>query len=453
MHAIRRLSIRWRITLGSLAIALLVSAVAVVGFRLELESLLDGTTKTLLQHDAAPSVGEIEASTGGRLDQPGRGQLTTVVDPSGAVAVSTMPKTLVGRIPAMLRFGRGEVHSVVGGDDVYRVLNTPVVTARGTWHVLTMRNQDSSMLLLQRATGALVVVAALFVVGFGVASWLLASAALRPVNRMRRQAELLVETGSAEPLPTGPAVDELSALARTLNQFLAQVSQSVERERQLVSDASHELRTPLAVLTTQLELAALAAGDAAALEEQVAAARATADRLSALATGLLELSRLDANGPQGSSGWDELAAELAESVDRGRLLGAAEQITVDYDIDEQGTAARYRISVQNFGRLVGNLVTNAVTVLPSGGVVRVALRHSRAGLVLTVADNGPGMPEDFIPIAFDRFTRSDEARAAQRGGSGLGLAIVQAIVSAARGSIALANANGLVVTVALPAED
>lgn len=449
MNLVRRLSIRWRITVGGLAVALVLSTFAVLAFRAELQSILDSTTTTLLQHDAAPFVIEIANNPSQSIDRPGRGQLAAVVDPHGDTVQTTLPRSLAAKIDRLERLDH-TVHTVDGGDDSYRVLTTEVSSPAGTWHVITARNLDSSMLLLSRITEALVIGAVIFVVGFGIASWLLTGAALRPVTRMRRQAEALVATGSTEPLPTGPAIDELSALATTLNEFLAQVRQSVERERQLVSDASHELRTPLAVLMTQLELASLNTGDAAALEEQVIAARASAQRLSALATGLLELSQLDARVPQGSSTWDELVAELADSVDRARQLAAGRRVTIDYEATPESDPSTYRIGAGNFGRVLGNLMGNAIAALPAGGTVRVALRHSRAGLVLTVADNGPGMPQEFIPVAFDRFTRPDEARAAHRGGSGLGLAIVQAIVHAARGTVTLRNANGLIVTVTLP---
>jgi two-component system OmpR family sensor kinase len=112
---------------------------------------------------------------------------------------------------------------------------------------------------------------------------------------------------------------------------------------------------------------------------------------------------------------------------------------------------RYRLPRGNFERLIGNLAGNAITAVPEEGWVRIALRHSPVGLVLSVVDSGPGMPEEFIPVAFDRFSRPDESRAANGGGAGLGLSIVHAIVTAAEGTITLTNANGLGVTVEIPA--
>ncbi|MCU1514704.1 MAG: two-component system sensor protein [Microbacteriaceae bacterium] len=467
MNALRRLSIRWRITIGTLLIAAVLSAVAVVGFRAEVERIQASTTTTLLQHDATPYIAEIAAGSDKAMNKPGRGQLVAVVDPVGLVLETNLPIRLQPKVTEIITSGQ-TAHTIAAGDDVYRVLDQVVVTEAGQWHVVTARNQDSSALSLDRITQALVVAAVLLVAGFGIASWLLTGAALRPVTRMRRQAEALVAEGSTKPLPVGPATDEISALAITLNEFIVEVRQSVDRERQLVSDASHELRTPLAILRTQLELAHLSSGDAVALEQQIEAAERSVARISALATGMLELSQLEqpAVGRHAASTADDLADELAATVDRVRLIAAPRSITLDFEIaasSEPGLPAdlNYGIPAETFGRLVGNLASNAVAAVEDGGWVRVAFDASGNGLHLVVADSGPGMPPEFIQNAFDRFSRPDTARAHGTGGAGLGLAIVHAIVTAAGGTVMLANAvddqpglpgaPGLTVTVLLPA--
>ncbi|MCU1414117.1 MAG: two-component system sensor protein [Microbacteriaceae bacterium] len=446
---LRRLSIRWRITIGTLAIAAVLAVAAVLLFRAQVAQILSTTTTTLLQHDAAPYLVEV-ATDPTTVDQPGRGQLVLVVNPDGNVVESSMPLTLEGKLPQLLKL-TGDAHDVTGGDDIYRVYNEPVDSPGGTWVVITARNLDSSNLSLSRITQALIVSAGLIVLSFGIASYLLTAVALRPVTRMRRQAEALVAQGSPRPLPVGPAMDELDGLALTLNEFITEVRHSVDRERQLVSDASHELRTPLAILMAQLELAHLNSGDAVALEAEITAAERSVARLSGLATGLLELSQLEQPSTEpASSSWNELAAEVATSVDRSRLLAVSGGVTIDFDVDDTPTDDRYPIAVSNFGRLLNNLTINAIAAVPEDGWVRLALRHSPVGLVLRVVDSGPGMPEDFLPVAFDRFSRPDVSRAKNSGGSGLGLAIVHAIVTSAGGTVSLANANGLSVTVTLP---
>ena len=449
MSVLRRLTIRWRITLGTLAIAAVLSAGAVFAFRAQVQNILSTTTSTLLSHDSAPYVAEVLAHPGENVDAPGRGQLVAIVDPNGTVVQTSLPKSLGAKVGEILALG-DDVKSIVVADDTYRVLNSTAATNVGDWHVIAARNEDSSILSLDRITQALIVGAAIIVVGFGIASWLLTAAALRPVNRMRRQARALVAEGSTEPLPVGPATDELSALAMTLNEFIAEVRQSVDRERQLVSDASHELRTPLAILMTQLELAHLNSGDAAALEAEIATAQRSVERLSALSTGLLELSQIEARAPENGSSWSELALEVAASVDRSRLLAVAKSVTIDFDVTDEPSDASYLIAAGNFGRLLDNLSSNAIAAVDEGGTVRIALQHSPSELVLNVVDDGPGMPDDFLPVAFDRFSRPDEARAKRTGGSGLGLAIVHAMVTAAKGRVTLANSDGFSVMVTLP---
>lgn len=454
MRPLRRLSIRWRITIGTLVIAAVVSSIAVFGFRAQVEHILATTTTTVLQHDAAPYVSEISATPPHTVDAPGRGQLVAVIDPDGVLVVSDLPSALTAKLGDPVAFG-SVARTVAVGDDHYRVLSQAVATDAGSWHVVSARNEDSSTLLLDNITQALIVVAVLLVLVFGIASWLLTSAALRPVNRMRRQAEALVADGSTEPLPIGPARDELSALAMTLNEFIADVRESVVRERQLVSDASHELRTPLAILMTQLELAHLASGDAVALEQEIEDAQRSVARISALATGLLQLSQLEqpATGGRQESTAEQLSDELAAAADRARLLAAPTGVTIDFEVTWADADSRYAMSADAFGRLVGNLTGNSLVAVDDGGWIRIDLSPATRELELIVSDSGPGMPEDFMPTAFDRFSRPDSSRSTRTGGAGLGLAIVQAIVASAGGSVELANAEGagLVVTVRIPA--
>jgi signal transduction histidine kinase len=466
MLGLRRLSIRWRITIGSVLIAAILLAGAVVVFRVQVATIITGTTKTLLMHDADPYRVQIQSTPDEAIDTPSRGQIVAVVDPAGTVQESNLPRSLRQKLGQILALPTGSPRTVAGGDDSYRVLKQTVPTTAGDWYVVTARNEESGALLLSRLTSAMIVGAIILVLAFGVASWLLTGASLRPVTRMRRQAAALVARGSTEPLPLGPASDEISALATTLNEFIGEVQRSVsrerqavegernavDRERQLVSDASHELRTPLAILRTQLELAHLSSGDASALEEQIGMAERSVARLSSIATGLLELSQLEqASSPARHSSWGELEVELVAAVDRARLLAAAKAVTVDYEVEGGHPQLSYGIDPVGFGRLLGNVTSNAIRAVSDDGRVTVSLRQDAAQLVLTVSDSGPGMPAAFLPIAFDRFTRPDDSRASHDGGSGLGLAIVHATVTAAGGTVALENTDGgFVVTVVLP---
>jgi two-component system OmpR family sensor kinase len=449
MRAFSRLSIRWRITLGSFLLAAVFFGVGVVAFRFQVQSILHTTAASLLAGDARQFEMSLAQASGPTVDTPVRGQLVAVLDDRGRVRVDTLPRELSRRLDTLRTFDESS-RTLAIGDDTYVIRNKVVATSSGDWNVVTARNEEASALLLDNLTVALLVAAGILVVGFGVASWLLTGAALRPVTRMRKRAEQLGAIGSVEPLPVGPANDEISALATTLNEFVAQLRQAAERERQMVSDASHELRTPIAVLKTQLELAHLSRGDADALEAEITAAEASVERLAGLATGLLALSQVEARSDEQTSTSRELGVELVAGVDRARMLAAADRIAVDYELLGLDAPGRYAISTTNFGRLVDNLTTNAVNALADAGTIRLDLRASAGSLTLTVTDSGAGMAPEFIPIAFDRFSRPDESRSG--GGSGLGLAIVHAIVTAAHGTVTLENRGGagFSVTVTLP---
>jgi signal transduction histidine kinase len=446
-----RVTIRWRIALGSLLIAAVFFGVAGITFRAQVDSILFRVATTLLSNDAEQFENAIRGTSGDSVDQPGRGQLVAVIDPAGHTQVNTLPVSLAIRLSAIRGYD-DSIHTVVTDDDTFLVRNEIVSTPSGKWHVITARNQEAFALLLDQLTTALWIAAVLLVLGFGGASWLLTAAALRPVTRMRKHAEELSAHGSTEPLVVGVAKDELSALATTLNEFILQLRQASDRERQMVSDASHELRTPIAVLKTQLELAHLATGDAVALEAEIDAAERSIERLAGLANGLLELTRVQSEVSDASSSFGDLAGELARSVDHARILAASRDITVDFGLDDTVRSGRFAISPGNFGRVVSNITDNAIKALPGSGWVRLDLRRAGTALTLTVSDNGPGVPPEFVPIAFDRFSRPDESRNVNDGGSGLGLAIVHAIVSGAHGSVMLENrgSGGLRVTVTLP---
>jgi two-component system OmpR family sensor kinase len=455
MRWMRGLSIRTRITIGTLVIALVVSAVAGLLLQLRVEAIVHETTVQLLEADSAPFEAAIRKTPIDPQLAVGEGQLVAVLGPNGKTVLSNLPDSLRDVYAKLKTFHRSP-RSVSNDGKQYLVTNERVRTDLGNWHVIVARSLEPGDLVLSQLSITLIVGAVALFVIFGIASWILSGAALRPVSRMRRQAELLdrEEHLSGESLPVGPARDELAALATTLNDFLARNRLTMDRERQMISDASHELRTPLAILSAQLDEAAAAASHSEDAHPLVDKARDTARRLSRLATNLLELSQLEANTGTSSSSWSQLSLETAAAIDRARILGQPRGVIVDFDIADSVDAGLYPVAVSSFGRLIDNLLANAITASADGSTVSLDLGQSPTRLALTVTDQGRGMPEDFLPVAFDRFTRPDDARQRGGGGSGLGLAIVAAIVSASGGTIELRNAlPGFVVSVRLPRTD
>ena len=470
MNRLRRLSITARITIGSLVVAALFALLAVVVIRIGVSSILHNATVTLLTNDVAAPAEGLPTKPGGPFDLPGGGQELAIVSEDGTILASTMPEALEHRIGTLIDQG-GQPHDVQAGEEHYLVLSRSVATSTGIMHVVAARNDETTALLLDRLTAALLIGAGVLIFAFGGASWLLTRTALRPVSRMREQADRIAASTPDEAglLPVGPAQDELSELATTLNDLILRLRASADRERQMVSDASHELRTPLAVLRGQLELAELDAGDPEALLHDVRSSHSTAIRLAQLANNLLELSRIEAGPSSGRIDWRTLVDELTDAIDRARLLVSSDDessgISVDFEYDPRrrpASGARVALSPTDFGRILDNLLGNAITAIRStdqphaDATVTASLVLAEDAdegdvVVLTVRDSGPGMPEEFIPVALDRFTRADDSRTGQSGG-GLGLAIVGALAEAAGGRVVLANTepSGLTVTVTLP---
>jgi signal transduction histidine kinase len=466
VNAFRRLSITARITIGSAIVAVVFGLVAVIGVRLGVSALQHNATVTLLEHDTAPFTETLENHPDQALGTPGESQAIAIVDPNGTVKVSTLPRSLRPRADVLAAAKAGDVHTVDTANAEYLTYVAKVETPEGTWRVVAARNQDANTLVLDRLSIALIVGAAVIVIGFAFASYILARTALRPVNSMRLQADRLVAGRSDELLPLEPARDELHALGTTLNNLIGQLRASADRERQMVSDASHELRTPLAILQGELELAELDAGNPDALLNDIRSSHSTVLRLSGLARNLLELSRIEAATTPGQASWRELTDELADAIDRARSLapdrGDGEPLSIDFDYAPRDAGdGSVDLSAREFGRILDNLLGNAIAALSGegnsgSGNITAALSRTPTAVRVVVTDSGPGMSEDFMPVAFDRFTRADASRGTHgSAGGGLGLAIVAALVASANGSIELSKApeGGLQVLIELPLRD
>jgi two-component system, OmpR family, sensor kinase len=274
------------------------------------------------------------------------------------------------------------------------------------------------------------------------AAYMLASAALRPVELMRTRAgEISAETaGRRLPLPSSR--DEIHRLGKTLNEMLHRLDEGLRRERRFVADAGHELRTPLALLQTELELALRRPRTADELEAAVRSASEEVDRLTRLAEDLLVLASTE-DGALPLSVSIFPAAELLDGAARRFSIRTRETgRTLDINAPDELAIYGDRLRLE---QAVANLVDNAF----QHGAGDVSVEADRIGdeVVIHVSDEGEGFDTEFVQHAFERFSRADEAR--QRGGAGLGLAIVAAVARAHGGT---AEAEGSRVAIRLPAE-
>lgn len=254
----------------------------------------------------------------------------------------------------------------------------------------------------------------------------LARAALRPVERYRRQAAAIADGDPELRLDVAEVRhDEVTRLGHTLNDMLASLDQALTRERRFVNDASHELRTPLTLLTSRIQLARRRPRTVADHERILDELAVDAGRLVQLADQLLALGRPPAAGRTARP--DE-TADLAE-VARAVVVPAGLEVTAPHGpvVVAAGPVALERI--------ITNLVTNALR--HGAAPVSVTVGASDGWGVLVVGDAGPGMSRDLLRRATERFVRADEARA--RPGSGLGLSLVTELVTEYGGELRLCH--------------
>lgn len=273
--------------------------------------------------------------------------------------------------------------------------------------------------------------------------YLLAGAALRPVERMRSRAASLSAERHGARLPIPHARDEISRLGRTLNEMLARLERAREHEQRFLADASHELRTPLTLLKTELELALDGPHSASELTLALRSSADEVDRLTALAEDLLLLAQIDQGVlPIRPVGIDaaELASRLATRF-QSRAERDCRQIAVSVPTGLSLHADPLRIE-----QALANLLDNALR--HGCGTIQLTGTQINGSIELTVSDEGPGIAAAIRPRAFERFTCADPGRGSA--GTGLGLAIVSAIARAHNGQAVLGD--GAEVTLRVPAE-
>ncbi|HEX8857349.1 MAG TPA: HAMP domain-containing sensor histidine kinase [Thermoleophilaceae bacterium] len=280
-----------------------------------------------------------------------------------------------------------------------------------------------------------------------------AERAMQPVMQLTATAKKIARTRDpALQMPEPETDDEVADLARTLDQMLraldsarSETEAMLERQREFVADASHELRTPLTSILTNLELLeAELNGDQ---REMADSALRSSRRMRVLVSDLLLLARADA-GQRSPRKVTDLSRVVREAAAEVAPVAPDHELSVDAE-----DGALVDGSPDELHRLAVNLLHNATVHTPSGTHVRATLRREGRSVVLEVADDGPGVPEELRDRVFERFVRAagDSAVAARRG-TGLGLAIVQAVAQGHGGTVELADSEvGARFVVTLPA--
>jgi signal transduction histidine kinase len=440
--ALRGLSIRWRLALISAALtfAILCAFAVVIG------QLTASRVRSDFHNENVAAAGELTD------------QLTIIVR-DGRPYVSPELDTFAALNNAVIRIIDVNSGNLVDQTRDAPDLGIPIVgtTERAGFRIVTRQTQLSSpqtpvkinVLVqyarrvsdLENTIGRVRLFLALGVLGgTGLAlggGLLLARRAISPIAALTATAKEIAETGDPNRrMPEVEADDEVAELARTLDQMLRALQASREetqemlvRQREFIADASHELRTPLTSVLANLELLAeVLDGERG---EAARSALRSSQRMRRLVGDLLLLARADAKRAAPRRRTDlaqvvvEAAAELGPVADGHELVVDAAPATVDGARDEL-----YRLAL--------NLMENAVRHTPAGTHVHATVAEHDGDVVLTVADDGPGVPPELRDRVFERFVRGGGDRGSS---SGLGLAIVRAVAESHGGRVELHDAR------------
>jgi two-component system, OmpR family, sensor kinase len=279
-----------------------------------------------------------------------------------------------------------------------------------------------------------------------LAAYGVAAAALKPVEAMRSRAAEISAANPDQRLPVPPTDDEVARLGTTLNAMLERLGEALEHERAFVADASHELRTPLAILRTELELALAQGRSPAELRAALASAAEETDRLTQLSEDLLTIAQTE-RGELPLRLGDIAPAEVLDGVAR-RFARRAEEAGREIAVDAL-PALTVRVDRLRLDQAVGSMVDNALRY--GAGPIELVASPVAGSVEIHVLDRGDGFPVEFLPQAFERFSRASSSQRAS--GSGLGLAIVRTVARAHGGEAQAANreGGGADVWVSLPA--
>jgi len=434
---IRRLSVRWRITLvaaGLFAVALGLASVVLV--REVRSNLVDSIRRTDEQQLAALAAQiENNDTPPAHLDFQGR-------PPPGAQVLlhyGSVGDFWVLPDGSLVPANPNAAASLARQRDIQT--RQVVESAQGQITLVSQRSLAEVDDTINSITDALLIGFPALVLLVGLLTWYLAGRALRPVEAIRSEAASITGSTIHRRVPVPESRDEVSRLAVTMNEMLDRLEDAATRQRRFVSDASHELRSPVASIRTQLEVALRRPDrdDWAVIGQRVLTED---ERLEQAVADLVELARLD----EGDTPTDAVEVDLDEIV----FEECARERSVPIDTTRV-SGGRVLGRRDALARVVRNLIDNAARHAETS--VKVSLSDDDDVVELVVADDGPGIAPEDRERVFERFTRLDEGRARDAGGMGLGLAVVRSTIERHRGTVQIEDGapHGARFVVRLPA--
>jgi two-component system OmpR family sensor kinase len=345
----------------------------------------------------------------------------------------------------------------VKGDTQFRVQFEPIDgTNQGLVVAAPLNEANATLhrLLIVELAVAASVLTAVFLLGL----WLV-RVGLKPLGRIEHTAAAIAGGDLSQRVENDDPRTEVGRLGDALNSMLGQIEEAFDertasenRLRRFVADASHELRTPLAAVRAYAELFDRGARERPDdLERAMTGIQRESRRMGLLVDDLLLLARLDQGRPLERKPV-ELEEVARDAVEAAWTLDPGREIELDapQPVEVQGDRERLR-------QILDNLLANVRAHTPAGSAATVRVSNGSGAAIVEVADSGPGLSDEQLSHAFERFYRGDSSRSRDAGGAGLGLAITAAIAESHGGSATVVNegrdgGTGLTVRVTIPLE-
>jgi signal transduction histidine kinase len=306
-----------------------------------------------------------------------------------------------------------------------------------------IRHLLRSLILTMALTTPIVLIVA------AIGGYLLMTRPLRPVVVLTEQAEHIGRKELGERLPIIPTGDELERLSLALNRMIDRLEAALAHNHRFSADASHELRTPLTIIRGELESLIQIPTLPAPVMEGIGSALEESARMAKIVNSLMTISRLDCGGEQIELVPVDIVEIVRVTLEHMSLLAEEKRISLRFVSADPTFVTGDPMRLK---QVVVNLVDNAIKYTPDGGAVTVSVTSENMAAVIEVADTGIGISTTALPLVFDRFYRTDQARSRESGGTGLGLSIVKAICDVHRGvaSVKSVEGNGTIFRIELP---
>ena len=335
---------------------------------------------------------------------------------------------------------------IIGGlyEDVRYVVSVPIRTESGTrvGIVIVSSPLDTATMVLERISEIFVFVSVLTVIAAAIVMIIFARRQAAPLRDMARTARAFGHGELTARVSTdGKNSEEVEELARAFNNMASSLQKSEYRRQEFVANVSHELKTPMTTISGYVDGILDGTIPPQRHAQYLRVVSDETKRLSRLVRSMLDISRLQSTGiPEENKIHFDMEEALGQVLITFEQKITGKKLNVEVDMPDHPV---YTIAVQDqVTQVIYNLIDNAVKFCPTGGTLSLTIREGDSKIYTSVANEGETIPQEELPLVFDRFHKMDKSRSQNRDGWGLGLYIVKTIVCSHGENISVTSRDG-----------